>query len=432
MKTAEYWIGKISRADIPLLDQEEIASQNENNFRSPDTKMYDLKTYGTDYDGDAIKADLAKALMDEVRDAWIGPRTTIYRDGTALDETAMDSWFARMKKNIEGAATSSSDQRRYGLCVSRAELRIAPTTSMVGWSAADPDSEFVCSATNINEPLLVDIVTEDGQYAHVLTTNCDGWMEMERIAICDSKDEWLDQWDLQGRDDVLVVTTSHIMAETPGGPGRDLYLGTLLPLVSKEKLAGIGESAPADTLTVRIPTRGANGQLVREIARITSPHGVSIGFPELTQKNILMIAFTCLGDRYGWGGMMGAMDCSLYMRNIYRCFGMELPRNTIRQVAMPVKKTDMTELSDEKKRMTIGGLMPGALLMFPGHISMYLGMEEEKPYVISDLGSLIAPDGSTEETNMYCVSINSLDVKRANGNTWLKEMKWAVTPFVRE
>ena len=57
----------------------------------------------------------------------------------------------------------------------------------------------------------------------------------------------------------------------------------------------------------------------------------------MTENNILNVAFTCLGNAYGWGGMLGNMDCSMYTRYVYRCFGLEIPRNTTWQQKIPGK-----------------------------------------------------------------------------------------------
>ena len=152
----------------------------------------------------------------------------------------------------------------------------------------------------------------------------------------------------------------------------------------------------------------------------------------MTKKNILKVAFSCLGDRYGWGGMLHAMDCSMYTRSIYRCFGLELPRNTTWQRAMPTYKVEMGPMTDKEKRKAISKLPVGTLLMFSGHITMYIG-EVGKKQFISDMGTVSETEESIGQTvaakKKYCVSINSLDVRRAAGTTWLNEMLTGIVPF---
>ena len=314
---------------------------------------------------------------------------------------------------------------------------MAPNAEPVGWSATDPDDEFQNSAVNVNEPFIVDAVTADGKFFHGCTDNCSGWVQADHFAVCDDRDTWLAQWDLSS-DQVLVVTTSRISLERsnldPATSGVELMLGTQLPLIPRDQLPdNIQERGTWYNYAVWLPTRGSDGKLVRSPALIGEHNDVSAGFLPLTKRNILKVAFTCLGDRYGWGGMLGAMDCSMYTRSIYRCFGMDLPRNTTWQRAMPAYKVDMSAMLNIEKKASISGLPIGTLLMFSGHITMYIGETDEKQYVISDLGTLADTDPSEGADNSakkrYCVSITSLDVRRANGNSWLDEMLAGIVPW---
>lgn len=436
MTKASYWYRKYTGFNKVLLTQSEIALQNQRNYNKAGNSMADLKNIDPGYNGTATKNALATALMNDVRIGRIGDRTTIYRDGEALDTTAMDKWFAEMKQNIESASTSATDTRKYGICVKRADLFMAPTSALVGWSATDADSEFIDSSINVNEPLLIDFVTADKKFYHVISVNCPGWIEADSVAICDTREAWLSQWDIPANE-VLVITGSHVTLEcsnrAPKTSALDLFLGTQLPLVPAEDIPdNIEERYPWYSYSVYVPTRDENGKMTKEIALISSHHEVTVGYPKMTVKNILKIAFSCLGDRYGWGGMLHAMDCSLFTRNIYRCFGMEIPRNTSWQKNMAAFRIDLSSLSPEEKQQTISGLVPGSLLMFPGHITMYLGTADGKAYVISDLGSLAEADGDIDVKSIYSVSINSLNVRRRNGHTWLEEMAWAICPFIPE
>ncbi|MBE5906658.1 MAG: hypothetical protein E7277_07685 [Lachnospiraceae bacterium] len=433
MTSASYWCRKCKDADKVLLTGKEIVAQNAANYQAGNS-MTDLKNMDIAYDSEKTRAALSTELMTDVRVDRIGNRTTIYRNGIALDTTAMDTWFAEMKRNIEGATVSTTDTRKYGICTMRADLFMAPTNDLVGWSETDADSEFINSSLNVNEPVLINLITADKKYYHVTCNNCSGWVEADHFAICDTKESWLAQWDLTN-DNVLVVTGSHVTLNksnlAPATSGIDLYLGTQLPLVSKNDIPEqIAERYPWYSYTVYLPTRDANGKLKREFALISSHQDVHIGYPKLTVNNILTLAFSCLGDRYGWGGMLGAMDCSLYTRNIYRCFGLEIPRNTNWQANMSAYRKDLSQLDAKQKAAFIKTLTPGALIQFPGHITMYLGTVNGKSYVISDLGSLAESTGDLNIKSVYSVSINSLDVRRRSGKTWLEEATWAICPFI--
>ena len=123
-------------------------------------------------------------------------------------------------------------------------------------------------------------------------------------------------------------------------------------------------------------------------------------------------------------------DCSQYVRNVYKCFGMELPRNTAWQSAMPAEKYDLSEMEEDAKITLLDGLPAGAILFFKGHEMLYLGAANGKHYVVSAVSSMMAPDGESR-LRVRGVVINTLEgTLRANGNTWLKDLNLALIPWL--
>ncbi|MBQ9856899.1 MAG: C40 family peptidase, partial [Clostridia bacterium] len=150
----------------------------------------------------------------------------------------------------------------------------------------------------------------------------------------------------------------------------------------------------------------------------------------LTTENILKVAFTTLGDAYGWGGMLAEPDCSLYMRNVYKCFGLELPRNTTWQSAMPAFKTDLTDMEAEAKAKVLDSLPAGTILFLKGHEMMYLGEVNGFHYVISTMGSIMRSGAGAKE-RIRGVAINTLEESmRTNGATWLESLTLAIQPWL--
>ena len=433
-----YWAKLAGDADKVLMKDKAIREQNQKNLTDPNTNMYDLKNMSLDYDTTPTdrKNKLAEAMYNDIK-SRIGSRTSIYVNGVKYEKSAIDSWFAELKKNVSDANMASFSKRKYAICTKRADQWMAPNSKLVGWSATDADDEFLNSSINVNEPFIIDMITADGKFYHGFSSNCSGWVEADHFAVCDDKDTWLAQWDLPS-DQVLVVTDSHITLEKsnldPATSNVDLMLGTTLPLVPSDQLPEkVGERGTWYNYVVWLPTRGDDGKLVRTYALISSHNNVSVGYLPMTKKNILKVAFSCLGDRYGWGGMLHAMDCSMFTRSIYKCFGMELPRNTTWQRAMPSYKVEMGPMTDKEKKKAISKLPVGTLLMFSGHITMYIGEVGGKQYVISDMGSASETEESIGQAvsvkSRYCVSINSLDIRRASGTTWLTEMLTGIVPF---
>ena len=59
----------------------------------------------------------------------------------------------------------------------------------------------------------------------------------------------------------------------------------------------------------------------------------------------------------------------------------------------------------------------------------YLGTVKNKAYVISSTSSMMDPKKDGQRLRVRSVVINTLDIKRANGNTWLESLSAATIPF---
>jgi cell wall-associated NlpC family hydrolase len=123
------------------------------------------------------------------------------------------------------------------------------------------------------------------------------------------------------------------------------------------------------------------------------------------------------------------VDCSGYIRNIYKCFGLELARNTTWQTAMPMEKMELQGMTTEERKVLLDTVPMGAILFFRGHEMMYLGTENGQYYVINSIGNIIDPMGSKNIQRISSIVVNTLDTRRGNGNTWLDELTTVIVPF---
>ncbi|MEM7436475.1 MAG: NlpC/P60 family protein [Myxococcota bacterium] len=100
----------------------------------------------------------------------------------------------------------------------------------------------------------------------------------------------------------------------------------------------------------------------------------------MTRRAVLTEAFSMLGEPYGWGGRDGGYDCSRFLLELFRRFGVELPRHSARQALAGTFSIDVSGVSDrgDKRLLLEAAARHGATLMqFPGHIMLYLGTTEE-------------------------------------------------------
>lgn len=125
--------------------------------------------------------------------------------------------------------------------------------------------------------------------------------------------------------------------------------------------------------------------------------------------------------------MYDSVDCSALVQEVMACFGLDFPRDAQNQILVPGERIEFDDTMTEKERKKLlDTLPPGTLLYFPGHIMFYLGKEEGQYYVLSALSSACMPEENFPETdeplNIRRVIINTLELRRKNGNSWLDEL----------
>ena len=415
---------------IPV-DMADLKALNKAFMSAPECCMIDLTKDYPVYDGTEFQRRLAEDARKVIA-AYSGG-ANYGMDGCLLSAEDFDG----IAESIENAEASESQQVRYGVAVTLADLRALPTDMLVTDDPADLDFDVLeNSAVRVNEPVVIRGQTADGSWYCCDNFCVSGWIRADRIAVCRDREEWLNAWQIPA-EDVVVVTESKIFLDqanvNSASSGRMLTMGTTLRKASEAEYdPAVTNRAAFHNIAVRLPVRDAEGFYTSTIALIPERKGVSEGYLPVTTENILNVALTALGDAYGWGGMLGVPDCSGYIRNIYKCFGLEIPRNTTWQSAMPAMKRDLTGLDIDQRQAVLDELPPGTILFFRGHEMMYLGEADGLHYVISATGSIMKPGGDTV-MRIRSVIINTLEETfRPNGNNWLEDLHTAVVPYLPE
>lgn len=425
MSQASFWADYHEGYRDVILTQEEIQAFNQDTFLADGTMVMDLKTAAETYNGISKN----KALQSSsASDAQYYLSWTYDQDGNKTDW----AYFQEMIDNTQDPDAKEVMPTRYGIAVNRTTVQVFPSDRFLLDDPNDKDSDnMALSAVPVNEPLLIYGTSADGKYYQARIASCSGWVPAEDVALCESREEWLSAWDLPS-EDLLVVYGNKVYTdksyETPATSRRMLTTGTALELVTD--LAPdqmIGNRSPYHNYVVYLPVRKEDGSYSKEMALIPETAKVNLGYLPLTMENIAHVAFQNLGDAYGWGGMLDVEDCSGMVRTIYSCFGLEVARNGNWQWNMNMEKIDMTTMSLEEKCLILDEMPLGSALCFPGHEMIYLGKVNDKYYVISAVGTIMSPD-TGKRLNTRDVMINTLDVKRANGKTWMEALNKAFMP----
>lgn len=406
MLTASYWTDMSSIKDNVLISGEAIDRYNEK-------AMEDNKYVSSDM----ISKDALLELIYEEN----GPSNTTYINGNAVDSSYYD--VARNNRNIDGIL--ENNEVRYGICVKRSEMKCIPTEERAYSNNVDFFRDFnVNSAILVNDPVKILHESKDSKWYFVQTKYTAGWILKENIAVCSDKNEW-DAWQ-QG--DFVIVTADKINLEEDYSDvdisKLELSMGTRLTLVNTSDYIRNGESRVVmNNYVVKLPARNNDGSLYTKFGFVPVSRDVHIGYLDYTRANVIELAFESLGDRYGWGGMYDSRDCSSFVLDIYRCFGIVLPRNSSEQANINMNQ-DVKGYSKDNKIAAIKNAGMGALLYFKGHIMIYLGEKDGELFVISAAGNMQENiNGSTETININSVVVNSLNTKRGQNSSWLNDIE---------
>ncbi len=326
---------------------------------------------------------------------------------------------------------------RFGFCVRRDTVNFWPVDAFLGET---PEDVFFNRNTNAEcaplQPLAVLHESRDGEWLFCMLYHMAGWTHRTCVALCPTRADWLRR---QRPEQVLYVIGRELrLGDDPLCPalsGLLLPMGTRLPLLRTGEVPPVirGRS-PWGNYTVSLPIRAEDGSVQDALCLIPVSDPVCIGPLPFSRAHILRQAFRRLGDRYGWGGALHANDCSGIIHEIFECFGIRLPRDAIRiqewgfppAPGVPLSaqrrplRLSLSGLSAEEKHAALARTPPGSILYMPGHIVLYLGMWDSRPWVISATGSLCR-DGCTAPVMSVCV--NDLSVQRKNGRTWLESLE---------
>ncbi len=412
MCEVSFWQRKQSCSDEVLMTGDEIAEFNRRILATEGTHTNDLSAFDGTYDG----VRLAELSADfESPDG-------LYINGEPVPE----SYYEAIRENIKNAPVTEEMPYRFGFAVNRTIMKAYPYEDYLSDNPDDPEwDELVSTGILVNEPLVILFPSADGKFTLVYSQCYSGWAPTEDIAVCESKEEWESYLNPK---EFLVVTDEKVYLEPSADKDLDeklLTMGTILPL-DTEHTGSVAYRMPWNNYVIKIPARDEDGRFYQKDALVSANRGVNVGYLPYTSANVLSQAFKSLGDRYGWGGMMHAQDCSAYVREVYRCFGFELARDTSWQAAMPAEVTELSEMSAEEKKEVLDMLPAGAILLIPGHEMLYLGEEDGLYYVINDAGSLALPDKPDEIIRPMGIIINDLSILRSNGLTWFENLSYAI------
>ena len=363
MKTAGYWISKIKNPDKEILTKNQIKEKNEELFKDL-IYLNNIENLPED-----IKIKPLKKQQKQIFNIFYYRK---YIDGSLkpINKEYVNNIYNNIK--IPNAKTLKA---KYAISVRYSDIRLLPsqTNFLYDETTYDIDRAQV-SSLDIGTPLIALLSTKDKKWTYVITYSAEGWIKTEDIAF--TTKETFSNWINEQK---FVVVTS-IKADVYTNKEMTRYydyvrMSTKLPIL---------EDSNKNIVCVKIPKATNKGNLIFEKAYLYKKE-INEGYLKYTQRNVLEQAFEQINSPYSWGGYNGEQDCSTFIRQIFGCFGLILPRNSLAQIKSGNKQIDLKkELSDSQKNEEIISKATPAisLLYLPGHIMLYIGTENNTPYII--------------------------------------------------
>jgi cell wall-associated NlpC family hydrolase len=409
--SADFWLSQARQADALLMDSTAIAAFNADAFARDDTMVALTE----------LPAELPGALVHEMI-SGISKRSSYDRflpDGRALNDADYATYAAAL--NLDALPETITPE--FGLIVRRTDMRTFPTLDRVisGESSADLD-RFQEHGLFPGEAVAILHQSADGGWLFVQSYNYAAWIEKDHVAT-GSRDEVLG---FVAETDFLLVTGSKVHTnydpQLPAVSEVQLDMGVRLPVFGASKVGhNLRGQNPYASHVVQLPTRTADGGLQFEYALIARSQDVRRGYLPYTRGNVIRQAFKFLGERYGWGHSYNGRDCTGFVSEVYKTFGIFMPRNSGDQGSSVIgdnaRFADDTSFDD--KRAVVDKLQIGALLYLPGHVAMYIGEDNGEPYIIHDVAGLSYIDGDDNYYRglLHGVSVTPLLPLRLNEET---------------
>lgn len=405
--TADYWAARHPAADEVLLDGAQIAAQNAR-MRAQDPSIQDIAQLPAQLDAAQVRTSILALSR------W--PQRALYgEDGAPIGNEAR----ARIEATVALQDIPASATPVYGLVVRRAALRTFPTRTRVFSSPGNTDIDrFQESALFPGDKVAVVHRSRDGAWLFIHSERYSAWIEAEAVATADKATVLA--YGADGPHRVITAATAHT-AYTPEEPRvsrLQLDMGVRLPVWDDWPPAQPvnGQQAHAGWV-LQLPVREDDGRLKLVPALLPRSEESAADHLPLTPRLLLRQAFRFLGERYGWGHDYGTRDCSGFVSEIYRSFGVLLPRNTGAQSISPaLQRTPFEGLAAPARERAIAGLEVGDLIFIPGHVMLHIGEVDGHPWVIHDTagGSWNDEDGSRIQAHLNGVSVTALEPMMAS------------------
>jgi len=365
MNTPEFWINKYELPDGVILDPGEIRKFNrisEQRHLIKDLTAQEHVITGTEVRKEVLKeihALKVKKLYD------------------ARAQIVGEDFYQNIELYADLGSVPSQISPRYGFILRYADQRLIPTDEIITSSPGDVEfDEVQNSSLDTGTPVQILHESKNGSWVYTWSSSSAGWIKKENIVFC-SFEEFKR---FLSPDSFAVVINAK----------ADIFFDSSVSrLYAKVRMGGRFPVVGTDHSIIRIliPSQNKDGRWYPETAYVKK-EDVNIGFLVFTPRIIIRQAFKLLNAPYGWGGRNGEQDCSGFIQEVFASVGICMPRNSFEQGLTGNLKGEFEGVSEDQAKLNVLkslGYKEIAVLRLKGHIILFLGMYNGKPYAIHAL-----------------------------------------------
>lgn len=384
----DFWFKEYEKDHLNV-EREKLTAEEIQNFNETlieEDKLYDLVNLEAYLENNNYKIFLnSDFLRNEIK----------YNDNL--------KYFTEGKKslNLKKIKDSFLD---YGILVGKTNLRSFPTNKPYFKEPNETHFDtFQETDLQIGEAVRIRHYTKDKKWAFVICDSYYGWVETKYLAIT-NKNDFTNYFSVKDKE-YIVVIDKEVNIEN-----IIINMGTKFELVAENE----------NSYTINFPTKNNKNEFIFKQITIAKSDALSKGFLTYNIKNIIDQSFKYLGHNYGWGNLEDGVDCSDFILNVYKTFGLNLPRNSSKQVNIGNNFILFNKnFSNEIKLTLLNRLEPGAIIYMQGHIMVYLGNYEDNYYIIHSLGSHTIDN---EKIKVMKVVVTDLFLRNSKGNSFFREI----------
>jgi hypothetical protein len=331
MRDPYYWIERMEKPDEIIMPYDEIRRMNEEyqrKIRKPDPfknepegriaslsywwpgmALYvpDLRSMPPEAVSDTVKTRI-EIQINHLRKQDYGNALAVKYSDSDIDAFEHEMALDRVKGRITV---------RDGIAVRTTVMRNVPTFTpdQVGRMENGKtrwDLWAVC-ILKIGKPVLALHPSRSGEHVLVLSEYGFGWARSEDIAFAEKSiiDEFVNPKNF------VVCTGDRVpfySDESCTYASGFFRMGDRLPLVEK-----------SDRRRIKVPVRKTSGGFTTEIAWLSPGADIYIGWLPYNRRNVVVTALKLLDSTYDWTGAWFGRQHETIYRDIFCCFGFELP-----------------------------------------------------------------------------------------------------------